>query len=46
MAAPHKKLNGNVDRLAEALRNVVREAAADAVEPLRQEVRVGFERTD
>ena len=30
------KLNGSVERLAEALRDVVREGAAEAVEPLEE----------
>ena len=34
-----EKLNGSVERLAEALRDVVKEGAAEAVEPLRNELR-------
>lgn len=47
------KLNGSVDRLAEALRDVVREAAQEAIAPmrneitgLRKEMNAGFARID
>ena len=44
--AAKEKLNGSVDRLAEALRDVVREAAHEAMEPLRKEMKAGFEQVD
>ena len=34
----NKKLNGSIDRLAAALRDVVKESAAEAVQPLREEI--------
>ena len=40
------KLNGSVERLAEALRDVVREGAEEAVAPLREEMQAGFARID
>ena len=45
-AQERKKLNGSVDRLAEALRDVVREGVQEAVEPLRKEMQDGFEAVD
>lgn len=33
------KLNGSVDRLAEALRDVIREGAAEAVDPLGKQIK-------
>ncbi len=39
-------LNGSVDRLSDALREVFREAAVEAVEPIRKEMGKGFRRID
>ena len=40
------KLNGSAERFTEALRDLVREATQEAVEPIEKKMDEGFERVD